>query len=372
MPGGAHEYMKAWDPEEDHIIMEMVAAEGPKWKQIVKCLPGRTVSSVRNRWQRIEKGRKLRENGEELKNRCHACGQPKRGHICSAKVRGGPQVDLPNVPVDGGEVVALPTSGGGPSRIGAISSAAALGYAGPSPGSAGAGQPPLRRTRSGSKLVSDEDRAARGGVQFNVDVAAAGSSFAPPNLGRTNTSFFKDLVSSDLFSPGSKELMQAWVDSPDNVPLSVSAAAHDPLAPPSLRRVASAKREDEDGMGPPKLTRSVTSYIREMAGDEGYTGGSLSGASPLVPGSQQRAPMPSAARQGTSALLSSLGMGGSSGAPPQLLSREASVPNLGRSVSSFVRDFIDTSAELEAPPPSAVPPPLAATLSTGSLSDFLK
>ena len=43
MPGGAHEFMKAWDPEEDQIILEMVQAEGPKWKQIVKRLPGRTV-----------------------------------------------------------------------------------------------------------------------------------------------------------------------------------------------------------------------------------------------------------------------------------------------------------------------------------------
>lgn len=44
MPGGAHENMKAWEPEEDHIIMEMHAAEGPKWKSIVKRLPGRTVT----------------------------------------------------------------------------------------------------------------------------------------------------------------------------------------------------------------------------------------------------------------------------------------------------------------------------------------
>ena len=43
MPGGAHENMKAWEPEEDHIIIEMHAAEGPKWKNIVKRLPGRTV-----------------------------------------------------------------------------------------------------------------------------------------------------------------------------------------------------------------------------------------------------------------------------------------------------------------------------------------
>ena len=77
------------------IILEMHEAEGPKWSKIVQRLPNRTVSSVRNRWQRIEKGKKLRAAGKESKNRCHACGQPKRGHICYAKIRGGPKVRVP-------------------------------------------------------------------------------------------------------------------------------------------------------------------------------------------------------------------------------------------------------------------------------------
>jgi len=95
MPGGHHEHMKAWDPEEDHSILEMVTREGTKWSSIVSHLPGRSVASVRNRYQRIEKGRKLREQGSSLiKNRCHMCNQPKRGHICYAKMRGGPQVDV--------------------------------------------------------------------------------------------------------------------------------------------------------------------------------------------------------------------------------------------------------------------------------------
>ena len=63
MPGGVHEFMKAWEPEEDQIIMEMLERLGPKWSKIVQRLPGRTVSSVRNRWQRIDKGRRLREAG---------------------------------------------------------------------------------------------------------------------------------------------------------------------------------------------------------------------------------------------------------------------------------------------------------------------
>ena len=43
MPGGAHENMKAWDPEEDDIILTMHSQIGPKWKEIVQRLPGRTV-----------------------------------------------------------------------------------------------------------------------------------------------------------------------------------------------------------------------------------------------------------------------------------------------------------------------------------------
>jgi len=87
MPGGVHEFMKAWDPEEDQIIIEMLERLGPKWSKIVQRLPGRTVSSVRNRWQRIDKGRRLREAGHESKNRCQQCGKPKRGHVCMARLK---------------------------------------------------------------------------------------------------------------------------------------------------------------------------------------------------------------------------------------------------------------------------------------------
>ena len=53
MPGGEHENMQAWSPEEDTIILEMHSQLGPLWSQIVRQLPGRTVYSARNRWQRI-------------------------------------------------------------------------------------------------------------------------------------------------------------------------------------------------------------------------------------------------------------------------------------------------------------------------------
>ncbi|EOD07964.1 hypothetical protein EMIHUDRAFT_217991 [Emiliania huxleyi CCMP1516] len=97
MTGGVHEHMRAWEPEEDRTILRLLGELGPKWSRIVLSLPGacaplasrkhrRSVSSVRNRWQRIEKGRKLREAGHASKNRCQRCGAPKRGHVCLAKL----------------------------------------------------------------------------------------------------------------------------------------------------------------------------------------------------------------------------------------------------------------------------------------------
>ena len=55
MPGDEHKNISSWpwSPEEDTIILEMHSQLGPLWSQIVRQLPGRTVSSVRNRWQRI-------------------------------------------------------------------------------------------------------------------------------------------------------------------------------------------------------------------------------------------------------------------------------------------------------------------------------
>lgn len=79
--------MRAWEPEEDQTIIELLDKFGPKWSKIVQQLPGRSVSSVRNRWQRIEKGRKLRMAGQESKNRCQQCGEPKRGHVCMARLK---------------------------------------------------------------------------------------------------------------------------------------------------------------------------------------------------------------------------------------------------------------------------------------------
>ena len=81
------------------LARAQLALRAPSWR------PADTRLGAAHR-QRIEKGRKLREAGIESKNRCHACGEPKRGHICFQKLRGGPQVDLRS-PVRQGSIVCL-------------------------------------------------------------------------------------------------------------------------------------------------------------------------------------------------------------------------------------------------------------------------
>ena len=92
---------QAWVYEEDWIILHEVEREGPRWSLIVAKLPGRTIASVRERWRRLETGRKLHEafsldpdaEDPEHKHRCSMCGRPKFGHVCPAKTRDGPHVD---------------------------------------------------------------------------------------------------------------------------------------------------------------------------------------------------------------------------------------------------------------------------------------
>ena len=51
MPGDEHKNISSWpwSPEEDTIILQMHSQLGPMWSKMVRRLPGRTVSSVRNR-----------------------------------------------------------------------------------------------------------------------------------------------------------------------------------------------------------------------------------------------------------------------------------------------------------------------------------
>jgi len=87
MPGGAHENMRGWSPEEDALLLKLIETSGKRWKLIAEALGdsagGRTPAMVRNRYLRIERGRWLTERGMS-KNRCGQCGQLKRGHVCKA------------------------------------------------------------------------------------------------------------------------------------------------------------------------------------------------------------------------------------------------------------------------------------------------
>lgn len=78
--------MVAWNPDDDLKIIELHKTMGPRWSTIAARFPGRTVSSIRNRFLRLSAGTKLREEGKITKNRCQACGEPKRGHICKVKL----------------------------------------------------------------------------------------------------------------------------------------------------------------------------------------------------------------------------------------------------------------------------------------------
>ena len=195
MPGGAHGHAKQWEPEEDLLIIEYHAKLGPKWKDIAERLPGRSVrvpecgaplavlcrrrvrhtppggdhthalpshatqvASVRNRHQRIEKGRKLREDGFETKNRCHRCGEPRRGHTCKAKlaevaIPRDDQAETSNPPLltnQGPAAASAAAAGGLPIPPPTFVNAAP---APPSLQLPDAGEPlSLRRTRSASKL----------------------------------------------------------------------------------------------------------------------------------------------------------------------------------------------------------------------------
>lgn len=63
---GEQHQRHAWSADEDRIIVEGVQRLGCKWREIAKFLPGRTDSSIRNRWMRLQKEKfHARRSGDE-------------------------------------------------------------------------------------------------------------------------------------------------------------------------------------------------------------------------------------------------------------------------------------------------------------------
>ena len=56
---------KMWSAEEDAIIQAGVAKYGCQWRLVVAQLPGRTDSSTRNRWKRLQKEAAAAGNGDD-------------------------------------------------------------------------------------------------------------------------------------------------------------------------------------------------------------------------------------------------------------------------------------------------------------------
>ena len=76
-----------WTYDENCVLLmrvrEYVDSRGrPKWAQVAKGLPGRTAQEARCRYRRVSDAETRRKRGESFRNKCHTCGQTRRGHVC--------------------------------------------------------------------------------------------------------------------------------------------------------------------------------------------------------------------------------------------------------------------------------------------------
>ena len=169
MPGGKHDNMKSWSSEEDHVIIDGIQLHGHQWRLIVKDLPGRSVSSTRNRWSRIEKGRQMREAGTRGRNMCHLCWQPKKGHICpAAKQDGGPHVITQTLVVRPGPLPFIVAQQGATPHVAEPSDARPVPWA----------RPNVQKSSSMLSMLGGEDLSAIFGDWAKADAAEASAGAA--------------------------------------------------------------------------------------------------------------------------------------------------------------------------------------------------
>merc|ERR1719262_1898608 len=101
-PGGRHESMRIFGPEEAKLVHELVEAHAPRWTYIAKLVSEkmnqpRTAASIRNYYKRFQASKKIAEVHSDTKklNRCQLCGQIKRGHVCTGSTALAP-TNAPN------------------------------------------------------------------------------------------------------------------------------------------------------------------------------------------------------------------------------------------------------------------------------------
>jgi len=89
-PGGKHDNMRTYTPDEAALVFRLVEAHQPRWTHIAKLVSdhtgqARTAASIRNYYKRFCASKAIadRDSATKKLNRCQQCGQIKRGHICS-------------------------------------------------------------------------------------------------------------------------------------------------------------------------------------------------------------------------------------------------------------------------------------------------
>lgn len=244
--------MKAWTKEEDYIIIDGVKLHGHQWRLIVRDLPGRSVSSTRNRWNRIEKGRMMREAGARGRNICHLCWQPKKGHICTAKGLGAcPQVAKQTLVVRPATFIVaqqravphVPGQGAAP-HVPEPSESKPVPNANP---------PNVQKSSSMLSVLGGEDLSAIFGEWAKADTAE--------NAGGIGLSLLSPADTAEV-SVGAAPPLRS---TPPPLPEAMANQQLEAIAPPALLRMASG--ESPTRLVPPKLTRSLSSFLMALPQD---------------------------------------------------------------------------------------------------------